>query len=85
MVMVGLGPLRRRFMQQSEQGALHWRKASYSGSEQTECVEVGQFSAGADTVAVRDTKARGAGPVLGFTAEAWGGFLADVKSGRFAV
>lgn len=67
-----------------DQGARAWRKASYSGGEQGECVEVGAFPAGADAVAVRDTKAGGRGPVLGFTAEAWSVFLAEVKEGRYS-
>ena len=65
-----------------DQGAYGWRKSKASGS-QNECVEVGEFPAG--DIAVRDTKAEGAGPVLGFTAEAWSAFVADVKDGRFAV
>ena len=65
------------------QGACGWHKASYSANE-AECVEVGQFVTGPDTVAVRDTKAKGVGPVLGFTADAWAAFVADVKDGRFA-
>ncbi|MBC3841903.1 DUF397 domain-containing protein [Streptacidiphilus sp. 4-A2] len=65
-----------------DQGAYGWHKSSASGN-QNECVEVGSFPAGG--VAVRDTKAIGAGDVLGFTAEAWAAFVADVKSGRFAV
>jgi hypothetical protein len=64
-----------------DQGATGWHKASYS-ADSGECVEVGAFPAG--DVAVRDTKARGAGAVLGFTAEAWTAFLTDVKDGRFA-
>ncbi|QMU80204.1 DUF397 domain-containing protein [Streptacidiphilus sp. PB12-B1b] len=65
-----------------DQGAYGWHKASASAN-QNECVEVGTFPLGLDVVAVRDTKAQGAGAVLGFTAEAWSAFVADVKSGRF--
>jgi hypothetical protein len=67
-----------------DQGAFGWHKSSAS-ADRDECVEVGEFPAGDVTVAVRDTKAAGRGPVLGFTAEAWTAFVADVKDGRFAV
>jgi Domain of unknown function (DUF397) len=66
----------------SDQNAHDWHKASYSALE-VDCVEVGQFVAGPDVVAVRDTEACGTGPVLGFTAEAWGAFVADVKNGWY--
>ena len=65
-----------------DQGASGWHKSSFS-ADQNECVEVGALPSG--DVAVRDTKALGAGDVLGFTAEAWTSFVADVKTGRFAV
>jgi hypothetical protein len=65
-----------------DQGASGWRKASAS-ADKDECVEVGSIPAGADVVAVRDTKAAGSGPVLGFTAEACTAFVADLKKGRF--
>jgi hypothetical protein len=67
-----------------DQGALGWHKASYS-ADQNECVEVGSVPAGTDVVAVRDTKAKGSGPVLAFSREAWSAFVADVKNGRLAV
>jgi hypothetical protein len=65
-----------------DQGALGWHKARAS-ADKDECVEVGEFPAGG--VAVRDTKASGAGPVLGFTPEAWTAFVGELKNGRFAV
>ncbi len=66
-----------------DQGAFGWHKASAS-ADQGECVEVGEFPTGDATVAVRDTKADGQGPVLGFTASAWMAFVAELKDGRFA-
>jgi len=66
-----------------DQGAIGWRKSTYSGPGEGECVEVGTYAFG--DIAVRDTKADGQGPVLGFTASAWTAFVADVKGGRFAV
>jgi len=56
-----------------------WRKSSYSNSTGG-CVEV---AAAWRTVGVRDTKQRGAGPVLEFSAAAWRAFLGQVKAGRF--
>ncbi|WP_031072049.1 DUF397 domain-containing protein [Streptomyces sp. NRRL WC-3742] len=71
-------------MHNLDQGAHGWHKSSYSGNE-AECVETGLFPAGSlRTVAVRDTKAGGTGPVLGFTAEDWTAFIAELKtSDRF--
>jgi hypothetical protein len=65
-----------------DQGASGWHKASFS-ADQSDCVEVGACPSG--DVAVRDTKALGAGDVLGFTVEAWTAFVAELKNGRFAV
>lgn len=57
-----------------------WRKSTWSGAG-GDCVEVAFV---ADTTAVRDTKAHGAGPVLLFDHPAWAAFLADVKHGTFS-
>lgn len=65
--------------QKLDQGAHSWHKASAS-AEETECVEVGLFPPGSTAdVAVRDTKAKGAGPVLGFTAESWTAFIGSLE------
>jgi len=59
--------------------AVTWRKATYSGSNGGNCVEVGQA---AGRVLVRDTKDR-AGAVLAVGADAWRRFAATVReSGR---
>jgi hypothetical protein len=55
--------------------ALSWRKASYSGNNGGNCVEVGQAS---DTVAVRDTTDREGG-TLTFSADTWRAFLGAIK------
>ena len=52
-----------------------WRRSSFSGNGGGTCVEVSGALRG---VLVRDTKDR-AGPVLGFTAEAWRRFADRVK------
>ncbi|HEY2277291.1 MAG TPA: DUF397 domain-containing protein [Streptosporangiaceae bacterium] len=57
--------------------AASWRKSSRCAHG--DCVEVGARPAA--TVAVRDTKHRGAGPRLVFTPDAWRLFVAGVKHG----
>jgi Domain of unknown function (DUF397) len=55
---------------------LGWRKASYSGNGGGNCVEVG---AAPQSIAVRDTKQDGAGPVLRFSPSAWRRFADQVR------
>jgi uncharacterized protein DUF397 len=50
--------------------APRWRKSSYSGNPNTNCVEVAESS-------VRDSK--NPGPVLTFPSSEWKSFLAAVK------
>ncbi|MFI0938249.1 DUF397 domain-containing protein [Streptomyces sp. NPDC021020] len=57
-----------------------WRKSTYSDAEGGNCVEVADGVPG--VVPVRDSKDP-QGPALLFPAEAWLGFVADVKAGRF--
>ncbi|WUH90040.1 DUF397 domain-containing protein [Streptomyces sp. NBC_00433] len=57
-----------------------WRKSSYSGGDNGDCVEVADGVAG--FTPVRDSKDP-QGPALVFHASAWAEFLADVKAGRF--
>ena len=52
-----------------------WRKSSYSGQDGN-CLEVLAVQGG---ILVRDTKARGAGPVLAFPAGAWRAFAEQVR------
>lgn len=49
-----------------------WVTSSYSSSQGGQCVEVARVG---DHVAARDTKQRGAGPVLLVPATAWTAFL----------
>jgi hypothetical protein len=60
-----------------EVGAFPWRKSSYSNGGESNCVEAA-YSPGA--VLVRDTKDRGAGPVLRVSAEAWRRFTGAVRA-----
>jgi hypothetical protein len=59
-----------------------WRKSSYSNSS-ANCVEVAIAAPGTGaTVAVRDSKQHGSGPVLEFPAEVWHRFIAGTKAGE---
>jgi hypothetical protein len=57
-----------------------WRKSSWS-TYNGNCVEIARLHA--DGIGVRDTKDRGAGPVLSFSLAEWGSFLVAVKQGTF--
>jgi hypothetical protein len=56
-----------------------FRKSTFSGASNANCVEVG-FETSA--VLMRDSKDKD-GPVLRFTVEEWKAFLAGVKAGEF--
>ena len=56
-----------------------WRKSSYSGRPQTDCVEVAPV---AGVVGVRDTKDRTAGH-LAVPASTWRAFVIATKVGDF--
>ncbi|WP_240958066.1 DUF397 domain-containing protein [Streptomyces barkulensis] len=57
----------------------HWRKSSHSGGNNGDCVEVADNLPG--LIPVRDSK-RPSGPVVVFSAEGWGLFVAAVRGGR---
>lgn len=61
--------------------AATWRKSSYSGASNGDCVEVAGGVPG--VTPVRDSKDP-QGPALVFPAAAWADFLTDLKAGRFA-
>ncbi|MDH6578593.1 DUF397 domain-containing protein [Kitasatospora sp. MAP5-34] len=63
-----------------DQGASGWRKASYSGGQNSECVEVGETPAG--LTAIRDTKDDKRGPVLTVTPAAFDGLISEIKAGN---
>jgi Domain of unknown function (DUF397) len=56
-----------------------WTKSSYSDAN--DCVEVAFLPD--DHVAVRDSKDRGTGPALVFTAAEWNAFTRGVVGGEF--
>lgn len=60
--------------------ARQWRKSSYSCAN-GQCVEVASPAAG-DAISVRDSK-NPRGPIVGFSSDAWGGFLTAAKRGGF--
>jgi Domain of unknown function (DUF397) len=55
-----------------------WRKSSYSGNKE-HCVEVASTE---HAVLVRDTKDRGAGPVIAFCGTQWTTFLTGIRHGE---
>ena len=57
-----------------------WRKASASGNNGSQCVEV---MITGTAVRVRDTKDGGSGPVHEYTHAEWTAFLDGVKKGEF--
>ena len=61
-----------------QQSALTWHKSVRSGAA-GHCVEVAETPA---TVYVRDSK-DASGPVLGFKAATWSGFIEGVRNGEF--
>lgn len=61
-------------------GPHHYRKSSYSGADNPNCVEVAFVG---DRVAVRDSKDRTGDAVLYFTHAEWEAFLAGAHAGEF--
>ncbi|MBU7598045.1 DUF397 domain-containing protein [Streptomyces sp. P38-E01] len=57
-----------------------WRKSSYSGSDNAQCVEVADGDG--SSVPVRDSKCS-QGPILVFRALPWAAFVNGVKVGDF--
>ncbi len=60
--------------------SVKWFKSSRSGNNGA-CVEVARL--GEDGIGVRDTKARGQGPILTFTRAEWDAFIDGAKLGEF--
>ncbi|WP_090945025.1 DUF397 domain-containing protein [Nonomuraea jiangxiensis] len=58
-----------------------WMKAQASGDNGGSCVEVMRLHD--DSVHVRDSKARGKGPVLQFRPDEWRAFLDGASKGEF--
>ena len=61
--------------------SLKWRKSTRSDGNGGACVEVADLPDGG--AAVRDTKDKGSGSILWFTAAEWDAFLGGVKDGEF--
>lgn len=60
--------------------SVKWFKSTRSGNNGA-CVEVAVL--GDDAVGVRDTKAKGQGPILTFTRAEWAAFVGGAKDGEF--
>ncbi|GAB3258104.1 DUF397 domain-containing protein [Kineosporia babensis] len=63
----------------SNDESLEWRKSSFSAVNGN-CVEIAFRTDG--QVAVRDTKAKGQGPVLSFGNDEWTAFLDGIAAGE---
>ncbi len=59
-----------------EVGSLPWRTATHSANGGGECVEAAHVHG---AILIRDTKNRGAGPVLRVSAETWRAFVATLR------
>jgi hypothetical protein len=59
-----------------------WRKSSYSGSSEGQCVECADVTRTHSGIALRDSKDP-TGAALLFTPDAFGGFIAAVKRPEF--
>lgn len=59
-----------------------WKKSSFSGSNQGQCVEIADVTAAHDTIAIRDSK-NPEGPALLFSPAAFSSFITDVAAGHF--
>ncbi|MFF4604634.1 DUF397 domain-containing protein [Streptomyces sp. NPDC001339] len=61
-----------------------WFKSSYSGTDQSQCVEAADLTKTAyAAVAIRDSQAP-QGPALVFSAGGWSSFVSAVKGGEFS-
>lgn len=59
-----------------------WYKSSYSGSDQSSCVEIADLRAGLGKVAVRDSKDPD-GAALVFESAAFAAFVTDAADGTY--
>jgi hypothetical protein len=59
-----------------EVGSVPWRTSSYTGNGGGNCVEAAHIPG---AILIRDTKDRGAGPVLRVSAGTWRAFLAALR------
>ncbi len=59
-----------------EVGSIPWRTSSYTGNGGGNCVEAAHAGG---AILIRDTKERGAGPVLRVSPETWRAFVATLR------
>ena len=60
--------------------SIKWFKSTRSGNNGA-CVEVARLSD--EVIGVRDSKAKGKGPILTFTRTEWDAFIGGAKDGEF--
>ena len=61
-----------------------WKKSSYSGGSESQCVEVADVTTAHNGIAIRDSKDPG-GPALMFAPASFADFIADVSDGTFDI
>jgi hypothetical protein len=73
-----------RFLTAPELDGAAWKKSSYSGGSESQCVEVADVTKTHSGIAIRDSKDPN-GPALMFDGAAFAGFIADVAAGQFNI
>ncbi|MCC2275443.1 DUF397 domain-containing protein [Streptomyces sp. ET3-23] len=75
----------RRLLAALELEGANWKKSSYSGGSEGQCVEVADLTATPYAgLAVRDSK-NPTGPALLFDPATFAGFISDVQGGKFDI
>jgi len=59
-----------------EVGSVPWRKSTHSANGGGDCIEAADVQG---AILIRDTKDRGAGPILRVSAETWRAFLTTLR------
>jgi len=74
----------RRFLTAPELEGAAWKKSSYSGGSESQCVEVADVTTTHNGIAIRDSKDPG-GPALMFAPASFADFITDVSDGTFDI
>ncbi|AJE82911.1 MULTISPECIES: DUF397 domain-containing protein [Streptomyces] len=71
-----------RSLRATDLSGADWRKSSYSGANEGQCVEIAaNLVASHGMVPIRDSKAP-TGPILGLRVDAFSSFVAGIKAGQ---